>query len=885
MERARWDEIQALFHEALAQAAPAREAHVRARAGADVELASLVLGMLAADAADDSVLDRGLAGAAEVVVGRVDQPARRQLFGPYRLLRILGEGGMGVVYLAERADLRTQAAIKILPDAWLSPARRERFRAEQRTLAQLNDPGIARLYDADMLPDGTPWFAMEYVDGLPLTEWCRTRRSSMRERLRLLRTVAEAVRHAHEHAVIHRDLKPSNILVRADGVVKLLDFGIAKQLEAVDLPADQTRTGLRALTPGYAAPEQLLGGRIGVHTDVYALGVVLYELLAGRLPFDVTGLAPEAAAALVLRGPPVRPSLASREVAGRAGELWSAVGTSTWADLDVLCLTAIHPDPARRYRSVDALIAEIDRFLAGEPLEARPDALGYRLGKFLRRHAAATAAATLVLLVLVGLVGFYTYRLAQARNAALAEAARGARIQEFMLGLFQGGEAAVAPAESLRVVSLLEGGVRDASALDREPAVQEELLQTLGSVFQRLGQLERADTLLARALAQRRTRVPAEDPALARSLVALAQLRMAQARFAEADSLARDALSRVRDAVPADHPVVAEATVTLAQVLQKRGSYPEAITLLAALVRQDAAAGASTPEHATHLRELAQAHFYAGDYPLADTLGRAVLALDAARHGPRHPDVASDLAALGEVQLMLGHYAAAESLYTEALGITRRWYGEAHPEVAANLTRLGRALTYQKRIPEAVTALDQALAVQRRVYGPRHPQVAEALNELGNVAWTVDDYPVAEARFREALSIYRGSLGEFHQFVAVALANVASVVMQRGDPRGAEPLFREALAIYDSILPPGHVNAGIGHIKLGRALLRQGRYRAAIGETRAGYDILVRQTDPATSFLRAARRDLVAAFDSLGEPAAAERFRAELADTVPRPNP
>ncbi|MBK7922294.1 MAG: tetratricopeptide repeat protein [Gemmatimonadetes bacterium] len=882
MNRARWDRVQALFHEALPLPDGERRAFLEDAAEGDEALVGDVLGMLAQDARGDSILDRGVGPAAEAVIGRLDEAMLgRQLFGPYRLLRILGEGGMGVVYLADRADLGSQAAIKILPDAWLSPGRRERFLAEQRTLAQLNDPGIARLYDADTLPDGTPWFAMEFVDGEPLTAWCRSHQCGIRERLALFRTVCEAVRHAHQHAVIHRDLKPSNIMVRADGVVKLLDFGIAKQLEAVDLPADQTRTGLRALTPAYAAPEQLRGGRVGVHSDVYSLGVVLYELLAGRLPHDLSGRSPDEAAAIIAAQEPPRPSVAARETAARAGDLWSALGAGAWADLDVLCLTAMRADPARRYRTVDALLAEVDRFLDGRPLEARPDTVGYRLGKFVRRHAAAVGSGVTIALLVIGLVAFYTLRLARARNAALAEAARTDQIQRFMLNLFQGGEEDVAPADSLRVVTLLEGGVQQAGTLDREPEVQEELYLTLGSVFQRLGKLDRADSLIAKARAQRAARLGPEDPALARVDVALGRLRLDQARFEDAEALVRRGLASARASLPADHPTVVDATVTLGQVLQKRGRYDEAIGILGEVVRRDSTAGDAAPDRAAHLRELANAHFYAGHYPAADSLGRRVLALHEQRYGRRHPEVATDLASLGEIEVMLGRYAAAESSYAQALAITEGWYGEDHPEVAANLTRLGRALTYERKLPEANAALERAFAIQERVFGPVHPQVAEALNELGNAAWTAGELDLAEARFRRVVAIYRQVFGTQHQFVAVAMSNLASVLSEKKDYHTAEDLFRQAIAIYDAVLSPGHVNAGIGHIKLGRTLLRQRRFREATVETRAGYDILVRQTDPATSFLRAARKDLAAAFDSLGEPAQAARFHAELADTIP----
>ncbi len=883
MNRARWDRVQALFQAALALSPEERVAFVEQEAGADPELIADVHGMLDADQHDDSLLDRGLSAAAVATVGRFDEAMLgRQLFGPYRLLRILGEGGMGVVYLADRADLGSQAAVKILPDAWLSPARRERFLAEQRTLAQLNDPGIARLFDADTLPDGTPWFAMEFVDGLPLTQWCRTHATSVDDRIRIFRTVCAAVRHAHQHAVIHRDLKPSNILVRHDGVVKLLDFGIAKQLEAVELPADQTRTGLRALTPAYAAPEQLCGGRIGVHTDVYSLGVVLYELLAGRLPFEPGELTLGETGAHLGGREPTRPSIASRETAARAGELWSELGSGAWADLDVLCLTAMHPEPDRRYRTVEALIRDIDNYLEGRPLEARPDTLGYRVRKFVRRHRVPVAATTLVLATVITLVLFYTVRLRSARNFALAEAARTERIQRFMLNLFKGGEEAVAPADSLRVVQLLEGGVREAAALDREPAVQAELYQTLGSVYQRLGKLDRADSLLERALAARRAHAGPDDPEVARSLVALGRLRTDQAKLEEAERLLREGLGIANRTLPADHPTVIEASVALAEALQRRGAYAEAIQRLDGVIRLDTAAGAKPPDLATHLRTLADAHFYAGHYATSNSLHHRVLEMNQTRYGPRHPEVATTLASLGETQLMLGRYSEAEETFRSALDITRGWYGENHPETAANLTRLGRALTYEKKMPEATRTLEEALAIQERVYGPVHPQVAEALNELGNVAFAEDQNDLAEARFRRVLEIYRAIFGEQHQFVGVAMSNLASVLLEKREYRTAEDLYRRSIAIYAAVLSPDHVNTGIGHIKLGRTLLREKRYAEAAVESRAGYDILIRQTDPATSFIRAARRDLAAAYDSLHQPELSARFHAELQDTTVR---
>ena len=491
------------------------------------------------------MLDRDVAHVADRLLAEpADGPIPGAQVGPYAIRRRLGEGGMGVVYLAERSGIGSLAAIKILRDAWLSPARRDRFAAEQRMLAHLNHPSIAQLHHADTLADGTPWFVMEYVEGVPLTEYCGTHDTSIEGRLELFRAVCEAVQHAHGHAVIHRDLKPSNILVRNDGTVKLLDFGIAKQLESVDATVDQTRTNLRLMTPAYAAPEQIRGERVGIHTDTYALGVILYELLTNRLPFDLSNRTPAEALSIIAEEEPERPSLVAR----RAASGQDAVprgrdnGRTAWADLDVLCLTAMRKDPLRRYQTVEALIRDINHYLAGEPLEARPDSRRYRMGKFVRRHRSPVIAAAAALTIAVGLVVFYTVRLTTVRNLAVAEAERAQRIQRFMLSLFEGGDASAGPSEDLRVATLIDRGVQEARGLSAEPGVQAELYGALGEISQRLGNFTQADTLLQTALDQRRTLTAAITPDVAASLVALGLLRIDQARFEEAEHLVRDGL-------------------------------------------------------------------------------------------------------------------------------------------------------------------------------------------------------------------------------------------------------------------------------------------------------------------------------------------------------
>jgi serine/threonine-protein kinase len=846
---------------------------VALRCAGDPELEARVMALLRDDATGGSLLDRGIGAAAQAALGGSNDPpgesALPGTLGPYRISRLLGEGGMGVVFLGVRDDLGSVAAIKLLRDAWLSPARRVRFASEQRTLAQLTHPSIARLYDAGTLRDGTPWIAMEYVEGVSLVDYCRAGRCSARDRLLLVRAVCEAVQHAHRHLVVHRDLKPSNILVTPDGSVKLLDFGIAKQLDTLGA-SEATRTGLRLMTPAYAAPEQLRGGQIGIHTDVYSLGVVLYQLLTGRLPFDLADRTPLEAAEVVLAEEPERPSVAAR------GWLELRVSRSEWADLDVLCLTAMHKDPQRRYRTVDALVRDIDHFLASEPLEARPDSLGYRLGKFARRNWEPMAAAVAVLMVVTGLITFYTVRLTRARDAAVAESARTERIQVFTMRLFEGGEQQLGPADSLRVVTLIDRGVQEAQALANEPVTQAELYQTLGGMYQRLGSLDRADTLLRLAYDRRRVLFAGEHPDIARSLVSLGLLRAAQARLDEGEKMVRDGLEMSKHLRAPDHPDIVSATIALASVLEDRGTYGDAIKVLDELAARQQRQDTGSAELAATLAQLANNHFYAGSYDVSDSLNRRVLSINRRLHGDTHPLVADDLINLGAIQYEKGNHAEAERYYRQGLTIIERWFGPDHWRTASALIMLSRPLIRESQLEEATGVLQRSLTIQERVFGARHPRVASVLNELGSVALRRSRLDEAEAYFARTAEIYRAVHGSQHYLLGIALANRASVLLERRDDVGAEALFREALGVYAKSLPADHLNFGITRQKLGRALARQRRWREAEAELLTGYQILTAKTGPGASWLRNVRADLILVYDSLGTPERAERFRREL---------
>ena len=828
MDATRLKQIQDLFLEVVELPEAERDAFLQSACHGDDALRSEVVSMLQEDAAGGSLLDGDLAQIARDLPTEDPGLHQPREFGPYRLIRLLGEGGMGVVYLAERADLGSLVAIKILRDAWLSPARRERFAIEQRTLAQLNHPSIARLDDADALPDGTPWFVMEYVEGEPITAYCRAHDSSVDDRLGLFRAVCEAVQYAHGHAIIHRDLKPSNILVRSDGSVGLLDFGIAKQLDDLGQPMDRTRTELRLMTPAYAAPEQLSGERVGVFTDVYALGVILGELLE-----------------------PVRTRSGSK---------------ASWADLDVLCLTAIHQDTARRYRSVEALIRDVDHYLAGEPLDARPDNWRYRLGKFVRRNQRSVAASTVAVVAVAALVIFFTVRLANARNTAVAAVERMQRVQQFTLNLFSGGDKSAGPAEGLRAVTLVDRGVKEAQALQGQPDLQAELYMTLGGIEQKLGKLPEADQLFNAGV----------NPGRSDNLIALGLLRVDQARLDDAERLVRQGLAKANAARPRDDRDVAKATAALGKVLEAKGSYDKAIPLLEDAVSLQSQAGANPLDRAATLKELADTQFYAGRYDVCESLTQRTLAIHRQVLGERHPLVADDLINLGAVQFERGRYVEAERWYRQALVINEGWYGHDHPETASTLSMLGRSLVFQKRYDEAVKLVEQALAIQERVYGPSHPKVANVLNELGTVALQRERFDEAASRFNRMVDIYKTAYGEHHYLYGLALSNLASVYLAQKDYARAERIFHQVIACYAETLSPTHQFRAIAEIKLGRALTGEKRYRDAEAETLAGYNILLKQTNPTVSWLQSARQDLVTIYEGLNAPEKAAQFRSQL---------
>jgi serine/threonine-protein kinase len=629
MDSLRWEQMQILFHQALERPEGERSAYVAAAAGGDSDMAAAVMGMIQADSRNTSLLDRGVEEVArQVVEGSVDAAAIGEC-GPYRPQKLLGEGGMGVVWLARREDTAQVVAVKFLANAGLSPARREHFAGEIMTLARLKHPFIARLYDAGTIPGGAPWFAMEYVEGLRLTAYLREHPCSIRDRLRLFRSICDAVQYAHSKEIIHRDLKPSNILVEIDGTPKLLDFGIAKQLQNVNEPSDQTRAGLRFLSPDHAAPEWVQGGEVGFYTDVYSLGVILYEMLTGGLPDRATDL-------------PEKPSALVRKTSSASA---TELGKAAWSDLDVLCLKAMHRDPGERYRSVEGLLRDIDHFLKGEPLEARPDTLAYRLGKFAARNRRSVTAALLVFTLVAGLVVYFTARLAGERDRANRERETATAMNRFLSDDLLG---RADPFRSRNAGETFAQVVKQASPridlqFRAEPLIAARLHQTLAGAFDR-----RSDFPQARQEYEQADRLfrQAEGP-LSQDLARLRLERAAmEARSFEGGSLAR-AKSLLADAEQMMARIAKPQPDLAVWRYTARGFIAVAETDAASIEQNFSAAlkaASADPSFEESARErikegIAVSYIRRGDGARAEPLYREVIAALSRTAGPESPDV------------------------------------------------------------------------------------------------------------------------------------------------------------------------------------------------------------------------------------------------------
>lgn len=834
----RWRLLSPYLDEGLELEPDRRSAWLATIAARDAALAAELRSMLAEHTLvhQERFLDRAVLD--QQMVARASLTG--QVLGAYRLISRIGEGGSGSVWLAERCDGRFEGrvAVKLLNLSLLGRDGEERFKREGTILARLRHPHIAQLADAGVSPGGQPYLVLEHVDGQGIDEYCESRRLPVEDRLRLFLDVLDAVAHAHANLIVHRDIKPANVLVSHDGVVKLLDFGIAKLLEP-DAGWDAvTRHGAGALTPEYAAPEQLSGAAVTTATDVYALGVLLYVLLTGRHPAGRAIESPATLVRAIVEIEPPRPSEAAD----------SRLQRTLRGDLDTIVTKALKKTAGERYASVTAFAEDIRRHLRREPISARPDTLRYRAATFVRRHARAVTAAVAVFVLIAVLTIVYTVRLSSERNRAQREAAKAVKVSGLVMGLLTSADpyASRAPGGDPTVRDLLDRGAAQAmNTLANEPDLQAEMLTMMGRTYRRLGAYDRALPLLEQALVSGRAAFGSDHVHIAATLHDLGVVYADTGGYAAAGQRLEEALGMRRRLLGPEHADVAVTLAELGRVYQDQGFNERA-----------------EPIHAEAL-----------------ALRRRVL-------GESHRETPVSLSDMASVLRLKGDLAGAEALLQQCLALNRVARGEDHPNTIMTSHDLALIATTRGEYHNAERMFRDAIARQRIALGERHPIIAMMLNNLAEVLAQLGRAHEAAVVLDEALDIARRALGVQHQLVAIYTINKAALELSQGRAAAAEPLLRDALDI--RMRAPGVVPSRRRTLMehdwsipatqsvLGETLVSLRRYEEAetlLLEARRG---LTEMGRPAVPHLNATFRRLVALYLAWGKPASAAQYRAML---------
>ncbi len=848
------ERVEALFLEALDLDATGRRRLLEAAGREDPGLPDEVASLLAAHDRPGPLAD--LPEEERPLGGRF--PER---LGPYRIVRLLGEGGMGVVLLAirEAEDFEQTVALKLVRGRFVDPLLARRFQEERRILARLEHPGIARLIDGGVLDDGQPYYAMEFVHGEDLLAWADRRSLGVRERVELFVRVCEAVHAAHGQLVVHRDLKPSNILVTPHGQPKLLDFGIAKSLEG----EAEGKTQLW-VTPAYASPEQLAGDRVTAATDVYALGVLLCELLSGFRPYRTADL-PAARLSRVVAETPARPpsELAERGLP-RAGsdegleratvdasaaarrQSPAQLGRVLRGDLDTIVLTAVAKEPGRRYDSARRLAEDLRRWLDGRPIEARRATPGYRMRKFLGRNRAASLAAALFVVALVGGMGATLWQAREARAArdvAQAQAARAGQVTALVTELFRLGDPTRAPEDTLGIRQVLADGVaRVEATLADDPELQATLFLELAQIHRNLGMLDEAGGLADRAVALRarvdpdgpghadalgrrallsaelgdprsvplleaalaRTReVPVSDTLVAELLTELGWAVRDDREYERAAALFQEALDLDRGGAGVGRGTTARAMLGLASTFHDQGAFQEAEALFLQALEGEGS-GRPDPVAAAAMANLGMIHRLREQYVQAVPMVRGGREMRSALFEPQHPDRIESDEEWGVTLVALGRFGEAEPVLRDALERSARELGEAHAHTRGTRESLALADWALGRYDLAVARIDSVIGAKRVARGADHPGVVFSLVLQGQVLLEAGRVDEARRRFREAEAI-RGRLeGEPGTYTVLIRAGLGRAALEEGRLAEADSLLEAAAELAGTVLRPDH---------------------------------------------------------------------------------
>jgi serine/threonine protein kinase len=776
---ARYSRLKEIVLTAAALAGPDRDTYLDGACGGDAVLRGEAEALLAlhgptASAIRTGALDDALASAVREALpardggrdgnddGAHGAPARLpERVGPYRVIGLLGEGGMGSVYRARQEEpVRRDVAVKLIRGAESGPVL-ARFESERQALAQMNHPGIARLLDAGATTNGHPWFAMELVEGAPITTFARGAGLDTTARLRLVLDVCRAVRHAHRKGIIHRDLKPSNILVtlvQDRPHPKIIDFSIARALGGSLVGETyRTRTGQIVGTVEYMSPEQARGetAHVDTRSDVYALGVLLYELLADRLPYEIVGRPLHEAVRAIVDTPP-RPLRAT----GATGR------TSRRLDPDVETIVhkCLEKDPDRRYGSAAELTEDLERLLSARPILARPPSTLYQLRKLVARHKAVfTATAAVILALAAGVVGttIGLVRATRGREEARQETAAAEQAMSFLLKVFEVSDPSEARGRTVTAREILDKGAgRVREELAGQPRLQARMMSTLGTVYLHLGLYETARPLLEEALVTQRRVIGSDHPETLATIEGLGWLDYQTSQMEEAEALLREAADRSRRVLPADSEDTLDRVNYLAVTLWKEGHLEEARALFAANLEVERRLyGEENPITMKTTNNLGIIYGSMGRLKEAEPLFARTLEIRRKLYGTDHPLIVTAARNLAKVYEGTGRLEEASALYEEVLGICRRIYGEEHPETLHSMGSLAGFYGHSGRFQEAEDLILRTIAIQKRTLGDSNHEYADSLYHRSEIYAAQGKLTEAERSFEETYDAYKRALG------------------------------------------------------------------------------------------------------------------------------
>ena len=733
--------------------------------------------------------------------------AAPDLIGNYRIVQKLGEGGMGEVYEAEQTEpMRRRVALKIIK--WGMDTRQvvARFESERQALALMNHPNIAKVFDAGATEQGRPFFVMECVRGIPITDYCDKHRMNNRQRLELFNQVCDGIQHAHQKGIIHRDIKASNVLVMIQdekSVPKIIDFGVAKATaQRLTEKSVFTEMGQLIGTPEYMSPEQaeMSGLDIDTRTDVYSLGVLLYELIVGVLPFESGDLRRAGFDEIRKRIREIEPPKPSTRLTtpgfdtvhvseSRQTDL-PTLTKQLKGELDWITMKAMAKDRTQRYASASELAADVTRYLKHEPVMAGPPSAMYRLKKYVRRHKVGVAAGTLVVAaMIIGITGttIGLLKAVKAEKRAREEAETAQRVSDFLVSLFEVSDPSEARGNTITAREILDKGAGKIEAeLQDQPRIQSRLMETMGRVYRNLGLYDLAAPILEKALNLKRQVYGEDHWEVAAGLHTLAVLYDTQGKYQEAESFFRQSLAIKEKIFGREHPEVARSLNSIAVVCWNQGRYAE-----------------------------------------AESLFQRSLSIKEKTLGPDDPDVGNTLTNLGVLYHLQSKYAEAEPFFKRALAISEKELGEDHPDVAGSLNNLGSLYEDMGKPEEAEPLYERALAIWEKALGPEHSDVGIALHNLANLYRNQGKYDKAESYYGRSEGIFKKALGEEHPYVAYSYREQANLYRDRGQYDHAEDLYRQSLGLFEKGMGPDHLNVAETLEQYARLLRKIDRAREA----------------------------------------------------------